>query len=281
VTSGPRTVTANGVDLCVQTFGSPASPAVLLIGGIAMSMDWWEDQFCERLASGPRFVIRYDLRDTGGSVASEPGAPSYDGMDLVADAVALLDALGVTRAHVVGVSMGGAIAQQLALDHADRVASLTLIATTAGGPGLPPPSEGLRSRFAAPPPEPDWSDRQAVVDYLVDDVRAYAGTLPFDEDAARALVSKAVDRTVDVEASTKNHALLEGGEPLRPRLGEIRAPTLVLHGTADPLFPPAHGEALAAAIPRARLVLLEGMGHEVPPRPLWDQVVAAVLDHTA
>ena len=86
---------------------------------------------------------------------------------------------------------------------------------------------------------------------------------------------------MDVEASTKNHSVLEGGEPLQPRLGQIRAPTLVLHGADDPLFPPAHGEALATAIPGARLVLLEGMGHEVPPRPLWDQVVAAVLDHTA
>ena len=281
MTSGPRTVTANGVELCVQTFGSPASPALLLIAGMAMSMDWWEDELCARLADGPRFVIRYDLRDTGGSVASEPGAPSYDGTDLVADAVGVLDALGVARAHLVGVSMGGGIAQQLALDYPDRVASLTLIATTAGGADLPPPSDRLRARFAAPPPEPDWSDREAVIDYLAEDVRAYAGTLPFDEDATRALVSRVVDRTVDIEASTKNHALLEGGEPLRPRLGEIGAPTLVLHGTEDPLFPPAHGEALAAAIPGARLVLLEGMGHEVPPRPLWDTVVAAVLDQTA
>ncbi len=281
MTSGPRTVTANGVELCVETFGSPASPALLLIGGMAMSMDWWENGLCERLAAGPRFVIRYDLRDTGGSVASAPGAPAYDGMDLVADAVGLLDALGVARAHVVGVSMGGGIAQHLALDHADRVASLTLIATSAGGPGLPPPSDRLRARFDAPPPEPDWSDRDAVVAYLVDDAHAYAGTLPFDEDAARALAARVVSRTVDIEASTKNHLLLEGGEPLLPRLGEIRAPTLVLHGTDDPLFPPAHGQALAAAIPGARLVLLEGMGHEVPPRPLWDQVVGSVLDHTA
>jgi pimeloyl-ACP methyl ester carboxylesterase len=281
VTSGPRTVTANGVELCVETFGDPASSAILLIGGMAMSMDWWEDDFCERLAAGPRFAVRYDLRDTGASVASEPGAPDYGGLDLVADAVGVLDALEIARAHVVGISMRGGIAQQLVLDHPGRVASLTLISTTAGGPGLPPPTDRLRARFAAPPAEPDWADRDAVVDYLVDDARAYAGTLPFDEEAMRALVSRVVDRTVDVEASSKNHALLDGGGPLSTRLGEIRASTLVLHGTEDPLFPPAHGEALAAAIPGARLVLLDGMGHEVPPRPLWDQVVTTILHHTA
>jgi pimeloyl-ACP methyl ester carboxylesterase len=278
--SEPTTVLANGVELCVQTFGDPASPAILLIGGAASSMDWWDDEFCERLASGPRFVIRYDLRDTGQSVTYEPGAPRYGGSDLVADAVGLLDALGIARAHVVGISMGGGIAQHLALDHADRVASLTLISTSPSGPGLPPPSAELRARFEEPLPEPDWSDRQAVVDYMVEDLRPYAGTLPFDVEEMRALAGRIVDRTVNIASSMKNHWILEGGEPVRPRLGEIGAPTLVLHGTEDPLFPYGHGEALAAEIPAARLVPLEGVGHEMPPRPVWDLVLAAILDHT-
>lgn len=97
----------------------------------------------------------------------------------------------------------------------------------------------------------------------------------------RALAGRIVDRTVNIASSMKNHWILEGGEPVRPRLGEIKAPTLVLHGTADPLFPYGHAEALAAEIPGARLLPLEGMGHEMPPRPVWDQVVAAILDHTA
>lgn len=277
----PTKVLANGVELCVQTFGDLASPAILLIGGAASSMDWWEDEFCERLAYGPRFVIRYDLRDTGQSVSYEPGAPQYGGPDLVADAVGVLDALGVARAHVVGISMGGGIAQHLALDHADRVASLTLISTSPGGPELPPMSDELRARFEEPLPEPDWSDRQAVVDYLVEDLRPYAGTIPFDEEEMRALVGRIADRTVNIASSMKNHWILEGGEPVRPRLGEIRAPTLVLHGTEDPLLPYGHAEALAAEIPGARLLPLEGMGHEMPPRPVWDQVVTAILDHTA
>jgi pimeloyl-ACP methyl ester carboxylesterase len=280
-TSQPTMVLANGVELCVQTFGDPESPAILLIGGAATSMDWWEEEFCERLASGPRFVIRYDLRDTGQSVSYERGAPQYGGPDLVTDAVGLLDALRLARAHVVGMSMGGGIAQRLALDHADRVASLTLIATSPGGADLPPMSDELRAWFEEPPPEPDWSDRQAVVDYIVEDLRQHAGTLPFDEEEMRAFAGRIVDRTVNIASSMKNHYLLEGDEPVGPRLGELTAPTLVLHGTEDPLFPYGHAEALAAEIPGARLLPLEGMGHELPPRPIWDQVVAAILDHTA
>ena len=147
--SQPTRVPANGVELCVQTFGETVDPTILLVAGAASSMDWWEDDFCERLAFGSRFVIRYDLRDTGQSVSYEPGAPQYGGQDLVADAVGILDVLRVGRAHVVGISMGGGIGEHLALDHADRVASLTLISTSPGGPGLPPMSDELRASVRA------------------------------------------------------------------------------------------------------------------------------------
>jgi pimeloyl-ACP methyl ester carboxylesterase len=280
-TSRPTIVQANGVEVCVQTFGDRASPAILLIGGAASSMDWWEDGFCERLASGPRFVIRYDLRDTGQSVTYEPGAPQYGGPDLVADAVGMLDACRVDRAHVAGISMGGGIALHLALDHADRVASLTLMSTSHGGPGLPPIAGELRARFENPAPEPDWSDRRAVVDYLVDDLRAFAGTVSATEAEMRALVERVVDRTANIASTMTNHWILEGGDPVQPRLGQIRAPTLVLHGTEDPLFPYGHAEALAAEIPGARLLPLAGLGHEMPPRQLWNEVVAAILEHTS
>jgi pimeloyl-ACP methyl ester carboxylesterase len=284
--SSPRRVSANGVDICVQAFGEAGAPPILLIGGAESSMDWWEDELCELLASGPRFVIRYDLRDTGQSVTYEPGAPGYDGSDLVADAIGLLDALGIGRAHIVGISMGGGIAQHLALEHADRVAMLTLISTSPVGPRadkpeLPPMSEELAARFAEPTPEPDWSDREAVIEYIVDGLRPFAGSLPFDEERQRALVERVVDRTVNIESSMKNHWLLEGGEPPRGRLADVSVPTLVLHGTEDPLFPYAHGEALADEISGARLLPLEGGGHELPHRTLWDQVVAAILEHTA
>jgi pimeloyl-ACP methyl ester carboxylesterase len=286
VVASQKLVRANGVDLCVETFGDPASPAILLIGGSESSMDWWEEEFCERLASGPRLVIRYDLRDTGQSVTYEPGAPQYTGSDLVADAVGVLDALAIERAHLVGISMGGGIAQHVALVHPARVASLTLISTSPAvdGPAerdLPPASDELKSIFADPPPPPDWSDRAAVIDYVVASQRPFEGSFASDEEALRGLVARIVDRTSNVESSLTNHSLLDEGEPVHGALDDIDAPTLVLHGTEDPLFPYAHGQALAAEIPGARLLALEGMGHQMPPRALWDRVVPAILEHTA
>ena len=278
-------VRANGVDLCVETFGDPGSPALLLIAGSESSMDWWEDELCERLGGYGRHVIRYDLRDTGQSVTYEPGAPEYTGADLVADAVGLLDALGIRSAHLVGISMGGGIAQHVALEHPARVASLTLMSTSpAVGRAqrdLPAASDELKSFLANPPPPPDWSDRAAVIDYLVAGLRPFAGSLPFDEERSRTVVERIVDRTRNIESSMTNHSILDEGQPVHGSLDEIEAPTLILHGTEDPLFPYGHAEALAAEIPAARLLPLEGMGHEMPPRPLWDRVVGAILKHTA
>jgi pimeloyl-ACP methyl ester carboxylesterase len=285
--STPYLVSANGVDLCVQTFGEPGDPAILLIGGAESSMDWWEDEFCELLASGRRLVIRYDLRDTGRSVTYEPGAPGYVGSDLLADAVGLLDALCIGRAHVVGISMGGGIAQELALEHADRVATLTLMSATFAvprdpdKPALPPMSEELASSFAEPATDPDWSDREAVIDHVVNGLRAFSGSLPFEEERKRALVGRVFDRTINIASSMKNHWILDQGDPVSGRLADLRVPTLVLHGTEDPLFPLEHGKALTDEIPGARLLPLEGVGHELPPRSLWSTVVPAILEHTA
>jgi pimeloyl-ACP methyl ester carboxylesterase len=285
VATEPRLVVANGVDLCVQAFGHEGDPAILLIGGAECSMDWWPDEFCGRLAADGRLVVRYDLRDTGRSATYEPGAPQYTGADLVDDAVGVLDALGIACAHLVGVSMGGGIAQEVAIDHPERVATLTLISASpvardSAKPPLPPMTAELAARFAEPAPEPDWSDRAAVVDHIVERLRPFSGSVGFDETEARALVERVVDRTTNIASSLRNHWLLDEGDPPRGRLADVRIPTRVLHGTDDPLFPPAHGEALAEEIPGARLVLLEGMGHEVPPRPLWGLVVEEILEHT-
>jgi pimeloyl-ACP methyl ester carboxylesterase len=277
--------TEGGAELCVETFGDPVHPTVVLIAGNAASMDYWDPELCRRLAEAGRHVVRYDHRDTGRSTSSPPGRPSYTADDLTTDALRVLDALGVDRGHAVGVSMGGAIAQELAARHADRIASVTLIATTAVGDRsddtpLPRPAARVAATFDDPPPEPDWGDRDAVVDHLLAVARPYAGSLGFDEDRERRVATAMVDRTADIRAATTNHMVAEGDSPPF-RLADIRVPTLVMHGTDDPLFPFPHGEALAAAIPGATLVPLEGMGHEFPPPATWDVVVPAIVAHTA
>jgi pimeloyl-ACP methyl ester carboxylesterase len=275
-----RMIEANGVELCTEAFGDAADPPILLVMGMGGSMVWWEDAFCRQLAHGRRFVIRYDHRDTGRSVAYEPGRPGYTGADLVADAAGVLDAYGVAAAHVVGVSMGGALAQLLALDYTDRVSTLVLISTsfaTGGDRGLPPPAESYARLMATA--EPDWSDAASVTEYLVADFRALAGSRgTFDESAVRELARHDVNRARNF-AAAQNHALLPEGEPALRPVSSITAPTLVIHGTADPLFPLEHGRALADEIPGARLLTLEGAGHGVE-RPDWDTVARAILEHT-
>jgi pimeloyl-ACP methyl ester carboxylesterase len=281
-----QTLSVGDVELCLETFGRPGDPAVLLISGAAASMGWWEPSFCRRLADGGRFVVRYDHRDTGGSTSFPAGRPGYPASALQDDALRLLDTLGIERAHLVGVSMGGGITQALAASHPGRLLTMTLIATTAAGERtatdpLPPPEPRVRQYFDHPPPLPAWDDERAVVDYLVETERVFAGSLQFDEERMRRIASAVVRRTLDLEASLTNHWVVAADEESPPfRLAHLTVPTLVLHGTADPMFPLEHGRALAQSIPGARLVPLEGMGHQVPPRELADVVVAEILRHT-
>ena len=273
-------IEAGGIQLCTEPFGEPTDPPVLLVMGLGASMLWWEEGFCQKLADGGRFVIRYDHRDTGRSVTYEPGCPGYSGADLVADAAAVLDAYGLGAAHVVGVSAGGALAQLLALDFADRVLSLVLVSTSPAIPGdgdLPPATPEF-GRFVAEA-EVDWSDGDSVIDYLVGYSRLLAGgRRPFDEAAQRDLVRRDVERARDI-ASLQNHDVMAHDERARPPLSSIAAPTLVIHGTADPMFPLGHGEALAEAIRGATLLSLFGAGHGVD-RADWATIVPAILRHT-
>jgi pimeloyl-ACP methyl ester carboxylesterase len=276
-----RMVEANGVELCTEPFGVPDDPPVLLVMGIGGSMLWWEEGFCRLLAEGGRFVIRYDHRDTGRSVTYEPGRPQYTGADLVADAVGVLDAYGMAAAHLVGVSAGGAFAQLLALGFPDRVLTLVLISTspaTAGERSLPSATERFNDFLASA--EVDWSDQGSVIEYLVGYERMLAGGVrPSDEAAWRELVRRDVERARDVAAS-ENHSLISEGDVPSEPISSIAVPTLVIHGTADPMFPLAHGQALAEVIPGAKLLTLEGAGHGVD-RADWEAIAHAILVHTA
>lgn len=260
--------------IAFDTFGSPTDPAVLLIGGVGASRDWWEPEFCRMLTG--RYVIRYDQRDTGESPSCPPGAPGYTGDDLEADPVRVLDQAGVRQAHVVGISAGGALAQLVALNHPERVLTLTAISTSAGyGDDDLPLGEDTPTV-----PDPDWADEDAVVEYLVESQRAVSAT-PFDEAEVRAVARAAVSRTTNHESSQRNHHAAPGGSPRwRDRLPEITVPTLILHGDKDPWFALPHGEALAREIPNARLVVLPNTGHEFPRRN-WPTVTAEILALTA
>jgi pimeloyl-ACP methyl ester carboxylesterase len=274
-----RMVDASGIELCTEAFGDPEDPPVLLIFGIGGSMLWWEDDFCRLLAERGLYVIRYDHRDTGRSVTYPVGSPGYTGADLSTDAIAVLDGYGIEAAHLVGVSAGAGIAQEVALDHADRVLSLVLISgspAVAVDRALPGPT-GEFMRFVGSA-DVEWTDRDSIADFLVSYQRLLnGGERPFDEEAFRDLVRRDVERARD-PAAIHNHDVLEHGEGSDRPLSAITAPTLVMHGSADPMFPPAHGEALADEIPGARLIALEGAGHGVF-RPDWETIIDAIAEH--
>ncbi len=272
---GEQLLEINGVELCVESFGDRATPAIMLVAGAAASMLWWDAELCERIAVRGRFVVRYDHRDTGRSTCFPPGRPAYSFTDLTLDVLGIQDALGIERAHLVCQSMFGGIGLIAGVDHPDRVASLTFVSSSTGADDLPPPSSDL-----AMPAEPDSSDPAAVVEYVVAGARVYAGGSPYFDDAAiRALVECDAARARSYASTLVNHYAIEFDGPARGGFGDIAAPTLVVHGDHDPLLPLPHGEALRDAIPGAELLVLEGAGHDLP-RPVWDDFVSALVRHT-
>ena len=281
-TASERPIDSGRARICTQALGEPSDPAILLIMGLMASMLWWPEAFCRRLARAGRFVIRYDNRDTGRSTSYEQGKPGYTMDDLARDAVAVLDGYGIERAHVAGMSLGGIVAQLVALDHPERVASVTAISTTAVG-GVDrelPDSEPAYLEHSAAFEDVDWSDLRSVEEFLVRDAEALSGSRhPFDEAATRAFVEADLARTAN-PPSLVNHTLLGSDAEIERTVRDIRAPLLVVHGSADPLFPHAHGTALAEAVSGATLVTVEGGGHELHEGD-WDQIVEAIVAHTA
>lgn len=277
-----RMIRADGIELAAQSFGDDAHPAVLLIMGGMASMLWWPQEFCERLASRGRHVIRYDQRDTGLSTKYPPGEAPYTLDDLVDDAIRVLDGHAIAAAHVVGMSLGGMIAQIAALKHPSRVLSLTAISSSPVGTDksrLPGPSEAFAQHMAAGEAV-DWSDRAQVVAYMVRDSRVLAGTArSFEEAEVRGFIERDYDRAGGYLAAT-NHGMLAVGDEWRGRLHETKAPLLVVHGTADPVYTIDHGIALSKAVSGAMLVRIEGGGHELH-RADWDTIIGAIAPHTS
>lgn len=276
-----KVVHAEGIEIATETFGDHSAPAMLLIMGAMASMLWWQDDFCRSLAASGRFVIRYDNRDTGRSTKYPPGNPPYSLDDMAADAVRVLDGHGIVSAHVVGMSLGGMVAQIMALTYPARVSSLTAISTTPVGldtSTLPPPSPAYMEH-AADGERLDWSDRGQVIDFVTKDARIIAGiACPHDEAQTRRFVERDYDRSGGFLSAT-NHFMLQGGGALKGRLPLLEAPLLVIHGTADPIFPSEHGSALAQAVAGAKVLALEGGGHELH-RNDWGRIITAIVEHT-
>jgi pimeloyl-ACP methyl ester carboxylesterase len=280
----PR-ASANGIELEYETFGEPGASPLLLITGLGAQMISWDEPFCQLLVRRGFHVIRFDNRDSGLSTRmDEAGAadlasafggdphPAYRLDEMAADAVGLLDSLGITAAHVVGASMGGFIAQLVTLNHPDRVLSLTSIMSGPGGADeVPPKPEGAALLAAPPPPAREERIQQAMAIH-----RTLAGAGDQLQDAVeRARAERAVDRAYyPMGTGRQLVAILAAGSRIEG-LKKVRVPTLVIHGTDDVLVPVENGRLVAEAVPGARLIEIEGMGHDVPKR-VWPVVADAI-----
>lgn len=284
---------ANGITLEYDVMGSDNGESLLLIMGLGAQMTRWPDALCGQLVRHGFRVIRFDNRDVGlsthlnhagvpdiGAVlqARASGAKSpapYDLTDMAADAVGLLDALGVRRAHLAGASMGGMIAQLVAADYPDRVLSLTSIMSTTGNPALPPATPEAMAVLNTPAPHP--SDEEAYVAHGLKNARVVGSPgYPFDEAAMRERILSDARRAYNPAGFMRQYAAAIANGDRREKLKRIKAPTVVLHGADDPLVPVSGGRDTAANIPDAELRVVPGMGHDLPPG-LYDRVVDAVI----
>ena len=263
------------VELEYETFGGAEAPAILLINGLGSQMTRWPVEFCERLAGKGYRVIRFDNRDVGKSTWFDPG-DAYTLSDMAADAVAVLDAAGVAKAHVAGMSMGGMIAQLVAIEHPGRVLSLTSIMSATGAPGTMDPAPAASKVLSAPAPDPKL-DFEAFVAHGVKNAQIIGSpAYPFEEAALRQRVIDEYERAFTPTASQRQMAAIRADGDRTERLRKLNVPTVVLHGADDPLVQVIGGEATAQAIPGAELRVVPGMGHNLPPS-LYDTFIDAIL----
>jgi pimeloyl-ACP methyl ester carboxylesterase len=288
-------VTANAIQIEYETFGRSGDPPLLLIAGLALQLIHWDEALCEELARQGHYVIRFDNRDVGLSTRFSKAGISdieqfiearmkgeqikapYTIEDMADDAVGLLDALGIETAHICGMSMGGMIAQTIAIKHPRRVLSLISIYSETGDPALPLPTPEAMQCLLSPPP----MEREANIAYTLDVWRTFSGTrFPLDENWHRSIAARAYDRAFYIEGVARQLAAVLTQKNRKPELGSIQVPALVIHGTDDPLVPVQGGKDTAEAIPGAELSIIEGMGHDLPHDGAWHQIIDAIADHT-
>lgn len=280
------------VDLYYETFGDPHNPALLLVNGLGSQCISYDEQWCARFAARGLFTIRFDNRDVGLStkfdgIVADLGAVvaarrdgrepdvAYRLSDMADDAVAVLDALGIDRAHVMGLSLGGMIVQQLAIDHPERLLTMTSVMSTTGDPDVGQSTPEALAFLMEPPP----TDREAVIERHLAANRVYGSPGHFDAERLRAVAAAAYDRCFDPDGAARQLVAAVASGSRSERLRSLEVPTLVLHGDADTLIDPSGGRRTAECVPGARFVVLEGMGHDYPPA-YWDRWVDLVAEHT-
>ena len=289
----PQLAKANGIEICYDIFGSPQDEPMVLIMGLAAQMVMWDDEFCAELASRGFRVIRFDNRDIGKSTRFSGGsrltvmellklrflhvapASTYKLSDMAADVIGLLDSLGIASAHIVGLSMGGMIAQEMAIRYRDRVRSLTSIMSSTGNPKLPAPAKEAASILLAPAPttKEEYIERFAQTWKIL-----RQGSFPQDEAKDRQRAELTYSRGLNPPGVMRQlRAILASGSR-NDALRNVRIPALVIHGTVDPLVRPVAGKDTAESIPGAKLLMIEGMGHALP-IPMWPQVIDAIVSH--
>ncbi|MEW6187133.1 MAG: alpha/beta hydrolase [Thermodesulfobacteriota bacterium] len=287
-------VTANGIQVEYETFGETQGKPLLLIKGIQQQLITWPEDFCSMLAKAGHFVIRFDHRDVGLSTKfenektpelaeivaaftrGEKIKSPYTLDDMAADTVGLLEALGIEKAHVCGMSMGGAIAQVLTLNYPSRVLSLTLMMTGTGNPDVPGTKPEALAAILAPQPD----QREAYIEHHLKTFRILSSPkFTFNEEKHRQLAGKLFDRSYYPVGMNRHFLAVLSQENRKPALKNLKIPALVIHGADDPLVPVEAGRDAAEAIPDSELLIIEGMGHDLP-FEVWPTIVEAITNNT-
>lgn len=286
---GEQFCTAGEIELCHEQFGDPDGEPLLLIMGLGTPMNAWPVRFCEQLAGRGFYVTRFDNRDVGRStILRELGVPPlhqiltgrrsaapYTLSDMAADSIGLLDTLEIASAHIVGASMGGMIAQKLAIDHPRRVRSLTSIMSNTGRKGVGAPHPQVLRAFLRPPPR----EPALAVDHVASTFRAIGSPPPLgDENAIREIATVSLQRGLSRNGTLRQLAAITSATDRTRRLHDLRVPTLVIHGSADKLVDPSGGRATARAIPGATYLQFGGMGRDLP-EVLWPLMLSAINDN--